>query len=310
MFATAGTPEKRNFIHEQFGIPHDHIFSSRTSAFAQGVLDATSGYGVDIVLNSLTGDLLEASWNLVAFGGTLVEIGKRDIADGNRLPMGPFSRGASFRALDLTQFTRWGPVVERLMGQLFNLLDQGHLRPVFPLQTFPWDQVQNAFSRLGSSQVMGKLVMTAGSEPTHIVKVRPAPRAPIYRGDVCYLIVGGLKGLGGSLAVDLAKRGVKRLATLSRSGYDDYRSQINIRQIHEFGGQIDLLQGDVSNLEDVRRAFAETTVPVGGIIQAAMLAVVSTSPLPLSPNLSLSVRLQKTKTKTITDIPRTGPSPS
>ncbi len=62
----------------------------------------TNGLGVDVILNSLTGDLLEASWNIVAHGGTMIEIGKRDIMEHRRLSMEPFSRGASFRALDLS----------------------------------------------------------------------------------------------------------------------------------------------------------------------------------------------------------------
>ncbi|KAK0639938.1 hypothetical protein B0T16DRAFT_338800 [Cercophora newfieldiana] len=277
IFATAGNEEKLAFLQKQFGIPDDHIFSSRTTEFRKSILVATDEYGVDIVLNSLTGELLEASWELVARGGTLVEIGKRDINDKNRLPMGPFNRGASFRALDLSHFRNRGETVQRLMKQLFNLLDQGHLQPVFPIQGFAFDKTKDAFTRLSSGKVMGKLVISAGSKnqenTAHLVQVRPAPRKVVYRDDVCYLIVGGLKGLGGSIAFDLARRGVKRLATLSRSGYDDYKSRIKIRQIREFGSEIDTLVGDVSNLEDVRRAFGETTVPVGGIIQAAMLAV-------------------------------------
>lgn len=62
----------------------------------------TNGLGVDVILNSLTGDLLEASWNIIAHGGTMVEIGKKDITEHSRLSMEPFSRSASFRALDLS----------------------------------------------------------------------------------------------------------------------------------------------------------------------------------------------------------------
>lgn len=86
----------------QYGIPDKHIFSSRTSAFSQQILELTGGNGVDIILNSLTGDLLEESWRIIADGGTMVEIGKKDILDHHNLPMEPFSRNASFRAFDLS----------------------------------------------------------------------------------------------------------------------------------------------------------------------------------------------------------------
>jgi len=217
-------------------VPQVNVGSrNRTTEFAKDILDVTGGYGVDIVLNSLTGELLKASWNIVAFVGTLVEIGKRDISDKNRLPMGPFNRGASFRALDLTQFTRWGSTIERLFRQLFHLLDQGHLRPVFPLKAFTFDEIKEVFTQLSSGTHMGKLVVSVGADKeeggSHTVQVWPAPRKVVYRNDVCYLIIGGLKGIRGSLVIDLAKRGVRRLATLSRSGYDDYKSQADIRLI-------------------------------------------------------------------------------
>ena len=65
-------------------------------------MQATNGKGVDIVLNSLTGDLLAESWRCVADGGTMVEIGKKDILDRNTLSMEPFGRNASFQAIDMS----------------------------------------------------------------------------------------------------------------------------------------------------------------------------------------------------------------
>ncbi len=62
----------------------------------------TNGRGVDVILNSLIGELLDASWRICADGGTMVEIGKRDIVDRNSLSMEPFDRNCSFRAIDLS----------------------------------------------------------------------------------------------------------------------------------------------------------------------------------------------------------------
>jgi NADPH:quinone reductase-like Zn-dependent oxidoreductase len=84
------------------GIPDDHIFGSRTTAFAADIMAATKGKGVDVILNSLTGDLLNESWLSIADGGTMVEIGKRDVLDRNNLPMEPFNRNARFCAVDMS----------------------------------------------------------------------------------------------------------------------------------------------------------------------------------------------------------------
>lgn len=102
LFVTVGNTEKRLFLAHEFGIPDNRIFSSRSTSFGGSIREATQGYGVDVVMNSLTGELLHESWRLLAPGGTMVEIGKRDILDRNWLPMDPFSHNRSFRSLDLS----------------------------------------------------------------------------------------------------------------------------------------------------------------------------------------------------------------
>lgn len=92
-----------------FGIPASHIFSSRNAKFAEQVMSATNGRGVDVVLNSLIGELLDASWRICADGGTMVEIGKRDIVNRNCLSMEPFDRNCSFRAIDLSYTNHFTP---------------------------------------------------------------------------------------------------------------------------------------------------------------------------------------------------------
>lgn len=65
-------------------------------------MEATDGRGVDIILNSLTGELLDESWRLVADGGTMVEIGKKDMLARNNLSMEPFNRNATYHAVDMS----------------------------------------------------------------------------------------------------------------------------------------------------------------------------------------------------------------
>lgn len=86
----------------EFGLRPDHIFSSRDSKFLPSVMAATSGRGVDVVLNSLTGDLLHDSWLACAEFGRFVEIGKRDILESGNLDMNIFERNVTFTAFDLS----------------------------------------------------------------------------------------------------------------------------------------------------------------------------------------------------------------
>ena len=102
IYATVGNEEKRRFLIEEFGINPSRISNSRSTLFAEELMNATHGEGVDVIINSLTGDLLEASWACIRDGGTMVELGKKDMLEKNYLPMEPFTRNVSYRSFDIS----------------------------------------------------------------------------------------------------------------------------------------------------------------------------------------------------------------
>ena len=102
IFTTVSTSEKREYLVSTFGLDPAHIFNSRDSSFLDGILEATEGRGVDVVLNSLTGDLLHDSWRVCGEFGRFVEIGKKDIVASGSLDMQLFSRSTTFTAFDLS----------------------------------------------------------------------------------------------------------------------------------------------------------------------------------------------------------------
>ena len=288
-----GNDEKRVFLMDNYGIPAANIFNSRSTKFATELMRVTNNYGVDVILNSLTGDLLDESWRCIAHGGTMVELGKKDMLDRNYLSMEPFGRNASFRCFDMshvhvsdaliaryanfdsTSSTIATDVVIRLLTQLMGLIEKGHVKPISPIKTFGFEDVPSAFRFMRGAKHIGKIVISNGSRNIDKVPVRPAPRRLSLRSDVSYLIIGGLKGLCGSLAVYMARHGAKHIVAMSRSGYED---RVSLRVLHDLsteGCHVDLAIGDVANLDDVRRAFQKATVPVGGIIQGAMVLRVS-----------------------------------
>ncbi|KAL4867992.1 hypothetical protein BDV12DRAFT_209443 [Aspergillus spectabilis] len=271
IYVTVGSDEKRQFLHESLGIPYERMFSSRTTQFAAGILAATQGRGVDVVLNSLTGDLLDASWRICADGGTMVEIGKKDILDRNKLAMEPFDRNCSFRALDFSHKSITDDLIADLMAQLFVLYDGGHIQPIHPIKVFPFEDIPAAFAYMRGGRHIGKIVISSGEAAAVQVPVRPAPRRFALRPDVAYLIVGGLRGLCGSLAIHLAQHGAKHIVALSRSGVDDDRSQRVVQNCQSFDCAVYGAKGDVASWDDVLRAFEAAPVPIGGIIQGAML---------------------------------------
>lgn len=83
----------------------------------------TAGRGVDVVLNSLSGKLPVASWELIAPFGRFVEIGRKDVDTRGYLPMYPFIRNAQFIGVDLAA----------IMDTDAKSLRVNCLRPVFEL---------------------------------------------------------------------------------------------------------------------------------------------------------------------------------
>lgn len=103
VYCTVGSEEKVRFLMDNFGIPRNRIFHSRDKSFVDGVMRETGGAGMDIILNSLSGELLHATWSCVAEFGTLVEIGKRDLIGGAKLDMNPFLANRSYCCIDIDQ---------------------------------------------------------------------------------------------------------------------------------------------------------------------------------------------------------------
>ena len=240
-------------------------------------MSATNDKGVDVILNFLTGDLLDESWRIIADRGILLEVGKKDILDRNNLSMEPFSRNASYRAFDMSHPSITRPMEAGLISRMFKMIADGHIKPISPIQTFSFTKIADAFRYMRGGSHIGKIVISDGIEGDVQVPTRAAPRTLSLRSDVSYLIIGGLKGLCGSLAIYMVRHGAKNLVIMSRGGYEDAKSQGVLKDLHAIGAKVGLERGDVSNLHDVRRVFQQSTKAIAGIVQGAMVLRVSIS---------------------------------
>ncbi|KAI0854612.1 hypothetical protein F4860DRAFT_522968 [Xylaria cubensis] len=275
IFVTVGTPEKRQFLEKEYGISQDRMFSSRTTEFAASIMEATGGRGVDVIINSLTGELLDASWRLMADGGTMVEIGKRDILDRNTLAMEPFDRNCSFRAVDMSYAKHMNNhLVANLFDELFALIETGCIKPINPITIFGFDNVAGALSLIRSGRHIGKIVISNCNSGQNDVQlpIRPAARKLRLRPDVSYLIVGGLRGACGTLAIHMAQHGARKIIINSRSGItDDETSARIVSSCNLYGCEIIDARGDVADISFVRRLLKSARPRIAGVIQGAMV---------------------------------------
>ncbi|KAI1171395.1 hypothetical protein F4777DRAFT_582964 [Nemania sp. FL0916] len=277
IYVTVGSQEKRDLLVEEYGIPIENIFSSRNISFASDVLATTGGRGVDVVLNSLAGPLLQASFEVLAPFGHLVEIGKKDLEGNSLLDMGTFSRVSSYSSVDMMTLLRHrGKRTHGVLSEVARLVQERILKPVQPVTVWPMGDVAKAFRLLQTGKHAGKIVLS--TRPDEEVKVRlrqAAPSITRLRPDASYLLVGGTGGLGRSIAHWMIDRGARNLILLSRSAGSEGKSGEFVAELRETGCRVAAMSCDVSiagQLAQALRACKNRGLPpVRGVIQGAMV---------------------------------------
>ncbi len=264
VFATAGTPEKRAWLRAQ-GIAH--VYDSRTLAFADQVLADTSGQGVDVVLNSLSGAAIQTSFAALAPYGRFVEIGKKDIYQNAPLALAPFRKSLSYYAVDLLGMQQERPdKFGALLQTVIACIAEGTFRPL-PTAVIPIAQVAEAFHTMARGSQRGKLVVSLHERAT--TRVEAPPAGIVANGT--YLITGGLGGLGLSVAQWLVGRGARALVLLGRSSPAP-QALATLDQLRAGGASLLLAQADVADpaaLAAVLEDIARTLPPLRGIFHAA-----------------------------------------
>ncbi|RAH60136.1 polyketide synthase [Aspergillus piperis CBS 112811] len=275
IFATVGNETKKSFLVEKYGLDPTHIFSSRNSSFLPAIMEATSGQGVDVVLNSLTGDLLRSSFEACADFGRFIDIGKRDILDHGLLDMSTFGRNVAFIAFDLshlylsknhTHHRLW----KTLLTESLQLMRAKICEPCFPIKTFEASNITDAFRHFSLGTRLGKVTVSF-QVPNTKIRVIPKKYETAFIAQKSYLMIGGLGGLGRSISKWMISCGARRFISLSRSGTDKPEAKDLVDDLQAQGAHIIVIRGDVCRYEDVERAVAAADCPIGGVIQATMV---------------------------------------
>lgn len=283
IFVTAGTPEKREFLAQTYRIPPDRIFSSRTSEFKQGILQATENRGVDVVVNCLSGHLLQQTWELMAENGRFLEIGKKDLLENSYLPMRHFARNVSFSGIDLRQVIATKPVsVREYLSTMTRMAEEGRITPIRPIFSVPVSQAKDGLRRLQTGHHIGKVVITFGREESVLAErpspLRAAPRtSALLQPDATYVIAGGTGGIGRALVPWMISKGARNVIMLGRSALSNPRVKAILKNAEGTGVCVRAVRCDVGSRDDVMRAVeALSDLPrVRGVIHSAICLRVS-----------------------------------
>ncbi|MFE9610885.1 type I polyketide synthase [Streptomyces sp. NPDC006012] len=250
VFATA-SPAKWDQLRA-LGLADDHIASSRDLGFERSFGAVTGGRGVDVVLNSLAGEYVDASLRLLADGGRFVEMGKTDLRDAHEV--GTRHPGVTYTAFDLMTV---GPErTARMLDVLAELFEAGSVAPL-PLTTWDIRRAPEAFRFMSRAKHVGKVVLTV-----------PRPLDP--EGTV--LITGGTGGLGALFARHLVTgHGVRNLLLVSRGGAAAPGAEELVADLTALGATVQAVACDVTDRDALAEVLAAVPAqhPLTGVVHTA-----------------------------------------
>ena len=250
VYATAH-PHKHGVLH-QLGVAPQHLASSRTLDFVEAFHTATDGHGMDVVLNSLTGEFIEGSLTLLPRGGQFLEIGKTDIRSATDIAAA--HPGVHYQAYDLT--TAPAEQLQRAWTALTELFSTAALQPL-PTTCYSLVAARQAFRDMSQALHTGKIVLT--------------PPTVLHSGGTV-LITGGTGMLGGIFAEHLITTyGIKHLLLVSRRGPAAPGASELHQRLTRLGAQVTITACDTSNPADLAAVLdtIPTEHPLSAVIHTA-----------------------------------------
>ncbi|MEE2710902.1 MAG: SDR family NAD(P)-dependent oxidoreductase [Gemmatimonadota bacterium] len=263
VYATAGSEEKRDYLVD-LGI--QYVLDSRSLEFGDEIRSLTRGEGVDVILNSLAGDAMCKSLEILAPYGRFIELGRTDILHGNQLGLESFDRNMSYFAVDLAQMWKDRPtVVGGHLSEVKALFEDGVFTPP-PITEYTIQETVAAFKCMAQAKHKGKIIITLNDDPVEV----PAHEVEL-RSDRSYVVTGAFGGIGGILVDWLQEHGVAHLVLIGRNPPGTRALEI-ISRLRNDGAEVRAIICDVSRPGELETLFSDiqsSSPPIGGIFHIA-----------------------------------------
>lgn len=243
------------------------VMNSRTPTFAPAVLAGTGQQGVDVVLNSLTGEeFITQSLATLAPQGRFLELSKRGAWTVEQMRRA--RPDVAYHLLDLDQVAQTEPaLIQSMLRELVAHFETGALKPL-PQTVFPIDEARQAFRYMQQAKHIGKIVLTL---PTTTEQPARHSQGLTLAKDATYLITGGLGGLGLLVTRWLIEQGATHLVLVSRRSMTPAQ-QAQIQALEALGAQIQVAQDDVADGPQMAALLAQikqSHPPLRGVVHAA-----------------------------------------
>ncbi len=257
IYATAS--EAKRPLLKSMGI--QHVMDSRSMSFIDEVMEKTNGAGVDIILNSLSGEAIERGISILAPFGKFIEIGKRDIYENNALNLRVMRNNISFHAVDVSRLIAADPVLTaEIMSALSTAFNDGYYKPIHH-QVYPITSAKYVFKKMSQGKHIGKLILNH-MQDDFFVKDRRNNEI-IIKPQKAYMIVGGLGDFGLTVADWLVSEGARKIIFVSRSGANTDNKQARVDLLITQEVSVDIEECDVCDAGAINKLVTDTSATFG-----------------------------------------------
>ena len=272
IYVTVGNEEKKRFIAEIFGIPEQNIFSSRDVNFKYRLLKLRNGQGVDVVINSLTGDKLVTSYEILGQCGRFIELGKLDMIKNNKLSMFNMLKDISFIAVGLDiAFIHIPNLRKEFFNWMHNNSTNGCVKPYNKI-IFNSYEAEKAFRFMTTGRHIGKIIIKIREEENNrgpVMDIKPAKvmtvtKKTYFNPNKVFLIIGGLGGMGLELIHWMVSLGARKFLLTSRNRIKNDYQKFIIHRLQKFSENEDfeifikVIENDCLDFEKAEQLVRET----------------------------------------------------
>ncbi|XP_055685284.1 fatty acid synthase-like [Lutzomyia longipalpis] len=277
VFTTAESEDKKKFLRTVFPqLSERYIGNSQDCSFERMIMRETKGKGVDLVLNSLTDEKLQASIRCLGLNGRFLHIGKSDFL--HKCSISAFSKNISFHGVCMDHVCNGDTETITRIKELINEgIQSGAVRPLAST-VFNSQQLDEAFRLISTRNYVGKVIIKVRDEEEE-KQIIPAPKLifaiprTYMHKNKTYIVLGGLGGFGLELINWLISRGARNIIATSRSGIKTGYQSLMMQRWKKIGVNVVVDKNDATTLEKAQQLLKDAGKlgPVGGIFNLAVV---------------------------------------
>ncbi|EGC34204.1 hypothetical protein DICPUDRAFT_88429 [Dictyostelium purpureum] len=311
LFVTVGSKEKEQYLRNTYGNFITGIYSSRDTNFSFEIkkkiseINKTpsilSGNGVDLIINTLPFEFLEANFNTLAQGGRIVDLSINHLNSNDTTDFNKFKYNISYSTVEVmtpASFKKAKPILQTIT----DMIKEEKLN-LIPITEFPVSEIKDAIEYLGKREHIGKVVINYQTIPDLVQFIIEKSN---YQFDKNYLLLSpsfqidndlfgktvlitGQRGLSLTILKWIVNnsskqndQGVKNIIVFSKSPvryefkFAEANSKINNPTIRIFYKQVDISNGqELSNAIDQLYNENPTLDPIETVFHNAFAPVQS-----------------------------------